>query len=59
MMILQLATRVFEDRSVAMRWLSQPKRSLDGKVPLDLMKSDIGSRLVEEVLEQARHGFAS
>jgi putative toxin-antitoxin system antitoxin component (TIGR02293 family) len=56
---VDLATATFGDRKTAMEWMSKPKRRLEGSRPLDLLKTDAGTRLVEEILEQARHGFAA
>lgn len=57
--VLDLATVVFGNRASAMKWLTSPKRRLVGERPLELLKTDAGSRLVEEILDQARHGFAA
>ncbi len=57
MRVLSLATHVFGDRSKAMQWLDSPKKRFEGMAPFDLLRSDAGARLVEEVLEQSRHGF--
>jgi putative toxin-antitoxin system antitoxin component (TIGR02293 family) len=56
---LDLATRIFGSRAAAMDWLSTPKRRFEGEAPLNLLKSDAGTRIVEEVLEQGRHGFTA
>lgn len=57
--VMDLATEVFGDGQAAMAWLGSPKRRLDGARPIDLLKSDAGTRLVEEILDRARHGFAA
>jgi putative toxin-antitoxin system antitoxin component (TIGR02293 family) len=56
---LDLATQIFGNRTAAMDWLTTPKRRFDGEAPLNLLKSDVGTRIVEEVLEQGRHGFTA
>ncbi len=38
------------------RWLGKPNRALDGMRPLDLLASDTGSVLVEDVLARIEHG---
>lgn len=56
---LDLAAHIFGSRAAAMDWLSSPKRRFGGEAPLNLLKSDAGTRIVEEVLEQGRHGFTA
>ncbi|MBY0282738.1 MAG: DUF2384 domain-containing protein [Sphingomonas sp.] len=55
--VLGLATEIFGDRAEAMRWLGEPKAQLDDQAPLDLMKTDVGARAVEDYVLQMRHGF--
>lgn len=55
--ILKLAAHIFGDRTEAMAWLGAPKRRFEGERPLDLLRTDAGARLVEELLQQSRHGF--
>ena len=57
--VLTLASAVFGSRGAAMAWLSGPKQRFEGERPLDLLKTDAGTRLVEDVLEQARYGFTA
>ena len=57
--VLAQATAIFGNRAAAMQWLGTPKRRFEGEKPLDLLTTDAGTRLVEEVLEQARHGFTA
>lgn len=54
--IAALAERVFGDRSKAQRWLHQPKRRFAGRTPLDMMSTETGARLVEELLYQVDYG---
>lgn len=56
---LDLAAHIFGSRASAMQWLNAPKRRFGGETPLSLLRSDAGTRLVEEVLEQGRHGFTA
>jgi putative toxin-antitoxin system antitoxin component (TIGR02293 family) len=56
---LDLATQIFGSRAAAMDWLTTPKRRFDDEAPLNLLKSDAGTRVVEEILEQGRHGFTA
>lgn len=55
--ILQITTQMFGSRAEAMRWLDSPKRRFEGERPLDLLKTDAGARMIEELILQARHGF--
>ncbi len=42
--------------TVSHGWLGKANRSLDGQRPLDLLASDAGTRLVENVLGRIEHG---
>jgi putative toxin-antitoxin system antitoxin component (TIGR02293 family) len=55
--IATLAKRVFGDPAKAHRWLRQPKRALQGEVPLSLLLSEAGARTVEEMLNRIEHGI--
>ncbi len=43
----------------AKRWLRKPNRALRGRRPLDLLASDVGARLVEQVLGRIEHGLGA
>jgi putative toxin-antitoxin system antitoxin component (TIGR02293 family) len=51
------ADRVFGDPAKAARWLRMPNAALAGNRPLDLLKSETGSRAVDELLGQIDHGM--
>ncbi len=55
----ELADRVFEDRKKAQSWLRKPSRALNGIVPLDLLISETGARLVEDELIRIEYGIYS
>ena len=57
--LLKLATDIFGSKQAAMAWLGSAKQRFGERKPLDLLKTDAGTRLVEEVLLQARHGFTA
>ena len=40
-------------------WFKSPNRALGGKMPLDLLDTDIGTRQVEEVLLRLNYGIFS
>lgn len=55
--IYDQAVRVFGDRDNALDWLSEPKRRFEGRSPLMLLRTEYGSRMVEEMLGQIDHGI--
>jgi putative toxin-antitoxin system antitoxin component (TIGR02293 family) len=48
---------VFGNKDKAMGWLRQPMKRFEGSTPIEMLVSDVGSRLVEEVLVQIDEGF--
>jgi putative toxin-antitoxin system antitoxin component (TIGR02293 family) len=60
--VVRVVTRAEEalgERAKAARWLRTPNRSLNGDRPIDLLGSDVGSRMVERVLGRIEHGVYS
>lgn len=57
--IVVLAEDVFGNQEKAARWLSKPRRALDGLSALDAIKTTPGFLAVEELLEQLRHGYVA
>jgi putative toxin-antitoxin system antitoxin component (TIGR02293 family) len=57
--ISTLATRVFGDAENAEAWLTRPNASLSGQRPLDLVKDELGTAVVRELLEQIDYGIFS
>ncbi len=55
--IQAIADEVFGDRVKAHRWLRKPNGALEGQVPLALLDTDEGGRLVEAVLGRIAHGI--
>lgn len=53
--LAQRAEEVLEDMGKAYRWLREPNGALGGKCPLELLRTDVGTRLVEDVLERIEH----
>lgn len=51
------ADRVFANPGKADKWLRHPTRALGGKPPFELLKSEAGARVVEELLGQIDHGM--
>jgi putative toxin-antitoxin system antitoxin component (TIGR02293 family) len=40
-------------------WMRKPNRALLGKRPLDLLESDVGARMVEQVLGRIEYGLGA
>jgi putative toxin-antitoxin system antitoxin component (TIGR02293 family) len=55
--VLSLAESVYGSRERALTWLRRPHSRLDGRAPLSLLKTDTGSRIVEELLIQIDEGM--
>jgi putative toxin-antitoxin system antitoxin component (TIGR02293 family) len=53
------ALQVFEDPKRATNWFSSKPKALGGKTPLELMKTEFGARLVEDLLGRIEHGVFS
>jgi putative toxin-antitoxin system antitoxin component (TIGR02293 family) len=53
------AEEALADREKAHRWLRKANRSLGGRRPLDLLSSDVGTRMVERVLGRIEQGIYS
>ncbi|MGO8816533.1 MAG: antitoxin Xre/MbcA/ParS toxin-binding domain-containing protein [Terriglobia bacterium] len=54
---LSLAESVYATRERALGWLRRPHARLDGRTPLSLLRTDTGSRIVEELLVQIDEGM--
>lgn len=54
---LSLAASVYAGRDRALDWLRKPNPRLDHRTPLSLLKTDTGSRIVEELLVQIDEGM--
>lgn len=55
--VLSLAETVYGSRERALAWLRKTHARLDGRTPLSLLKTDTGSRIVEELLIQIDEGI--
>ncbi len=55
--VLSAAQSVYGDRAHALAWLRRPTPRLQGRSPLSLLKTDTGSRIVEELLIQIDEGM--
>lgn len=54
-----MAEDVFEDVDRAREWLREPQRGLGDRVPLELMRSEVGAREVEDLLGRIEYGVFS
>lgn len=52
-----LAERIFGDREKAARWLAKPNDNLAAAKPLDLLRTALGAREVEEELIRIEEGY--
>jgi len=50
------AVQVFGTDEKAATWLHRPIRALDNRAPLDLLRTDLGTKQVENVLGRIEHG---
>jgi putative toxin-antitoxin system antitoxin component (TIGR02293 family) len=57
--VAALAEETFQDEEKAHGWLRDPNRALGGERPLDLLETEGGARLVEQVLGRIAHGVFS
>jgi putative toxin-antitoxin system antitoxin component (TIGR02293 family) len=55
--VLSRTEGVYGTRERALAWLRRPNPRLDGRTPLSLLKTDTGSRIVEELLVQIDEGM--
>jgi putative toxin-antitoxin system antitoxin component (TIGR02293 family) len=54
---VSLAESVYGTRQRALEWLRKPHPRLQGRLPLSLLKTDMGSRIVEALLVQIDDGM--
>jgi putative toxin-antitoxin system antitoxin component (TIGR02293 family) len=57
--IVSLAEEVFAEDAKASRWLRKPKARFTARTPLEMLATEAGARLVEEMLLQLDYGFAA
>jgi putative toxin-antitoxin system antitoxin component (TIGR02293 family) len=55
--VLSLTESIYASRQRALEWLRKPNPRLGGRAPLSLLKTDTGSRIVEELLIQIDEGM--
>lgn len=57
--VMARAEEALGDAEKARRWLRKPNRALQGRVPLDLARSEAGARTVEQALGRIEHGLGA
>jgi putative toxin-antitoxin system antitoxin component (TIGR02293 family) len=58
--VFEQAVELFEgDRAAALRWLTAPRRALEGKTPLAYARTELGAREVEDLIGRLEHGVVS
>jgi putative toxin-antitoxin system antitoxin component (TIGR02293 family) len=55
--VFDQAVSVFGDPGLARNWLQKPKKRFDARTPLDMLRTDFGGRMVEEMLGQIDDGM--
>lgn len=55
--ITAMAEQVFGKPEPAWRWLRKPKQTFAGKTPIEMLGTEAGARLVEEMILQIDHGM--
>jgi putative toxin-antitoxin system antitoxin component (TIGR02293 family) len=55
--IFDLTVRVFAEAARARAWLNKPKRRFANRTPIEMLSTETGGRLVEEMLGQIEHGM--
>jgi putative toxin-antitoxin system antitoxin component (TIGR02293 family) len=57
--VVAVAVAMIGNPGIAIQWLQTPNRALGGEAPLDLLDTDTGARLVEDVLGRIAYGVYS
>ena len=58
--VFELAVELFEgDNATALRWLTAPRKALEGKTPLAYACTEVGAREVENLIGRLEHGVFS
>ena len=57
--VVALCEKVFGERERSWRWLRSAKRQFQGRAPLQLLATEVGARLVEELLYRVDEGMAA
>ncbi|MDE3106014.1 MAG: DUF2384 domain-containing protein [Acidobacteriota bacterium] len=55
--VFDQAVSVFGDAERARAWLGKPKKRFEQRTPMQMLRTDLGGRMVEEMLGQIDHGM--
>ncbi len=55
--VLAYAERVFGSREKALSWMRQAKKRFEGETPMQMLQTEAGARLVEQMLTQVDEGM--
>ena len=55
--IYDQAVRVLGDRDKALHWLNKPLRRFAGRPPIQMLRTEFGARMIEEMLGQMDYGM--
>jgi putative toxin-antitoxin system antitoxin component (TIGR02293 family) len=55
--VLARAQAVLGDERTALEWLREPKRRFEGRLPIEMLSTEAGGRLVEQMLLQIDEGM--
>lgn len=51
------AVQVFGGQEKALAWITKPKKRFEGRTPIQMLRTEFGGRLVEEMLGQIDQGM--
>jgi putative toxin-antitoxin system antitoxin component (TIGR02293 family) len=57
--VTAMAEQVFGEAERAWRWLRKPKRQFGSKTPIEMLATEAGARLVEELVAQIDYGLVA
>lgn len=55
--VLTLAERVFANHEKAFSWMRKAKKRFNGETPMEMLQTEAGARLVEQMLVQVDEGM--
>jgi putative toxin-antitoxin system antitoxin component (TIGR02293 family) len=55
--IFDQAVHVLGDKEKALYWLNEPKHRFDERIPIQMLRTELGGRMVEEMLGQIEYGM--
>jgi putative toxin-antitoxin system antitoxin component (TIGR02293 family) len=55
--VYDYTVKVFGEKEKALRWLNKPKHRFAERTPIQMLRTESGGRMVEEMLGQIEHGM--